>query len=116
MLIQAYAKRVIIALVLTLGAAAPASAQAIFTPWARISHIQAGWVVDRMLVFHNTPAITNPGGCPLVTNGYIINETDPGRRTFYAMLLGALLNGREATFVVSGCFQSRPRIVSVAVR
>lgn len=116
MSIYMHARRAAIALAFTLSVAAPASAQAVFTPWARITSIQAGWVVDRMLVFHNTPTLTNPGGCSIVTNGYIINETDPGRRTFYAMLLGAVLNGREATFVVSGCFQNRPRIVSVAVR
>jgi hypothetical protein len=92
------------------------NAAATFTPWARVLSIQDGWVVDRMLVFHNTPALTNPSGCPLVTNGYIINETDPVRKTSYAMLLSAVLNQREVAMVIDGCFDNRPRIISVAIR
>jgi len=78
--------------------------------------MQVGWVVDRMLVFHNTPALTNPDGCPVINNGYIINETDAGRKTAYAMLLSALLNQREVAMVIDGCFQGRPRIISVSIR
>ena len=100
----------------SLVAAFAASAAPTGTPFARLRAIQAGWVVDRMLVFHDTATMTNPDACPIITNGYIMNENDPGRRTFYAMLLGALLNGREVSFVVSGCFEGRPRIISVTVR
>jgi hypothetical protein len=87
-----------------------------FTPWGRVTTLQNGWVVDRMLVFQGAGALTNPDGCPLVTNGYIINETDPDRRASYTMLLAAFLNQREVALVISGCFQQRPRIVSVAIR
>jgi hypothetical protein len=97
-------------------AASLADAAPQFTPWGRVTTLQGGWVVDRMLVFHGTGALTNPDSCPLVTNGYIIKETDPGHRTFYAMLLSALLNQREVAMVISGCFEQRPRVVSVAIR
>jgi hypothetical protein len=80
-----------------------------------IDGLQAGWVLDRMLVFPHNPTLTNPGGCSLLTNGYIVNETDPGRKTFYALMLGALLNGRQVQFVIQGCFEDRPRIVSVSI-
>jgi hypothetical protein len=91
------------------------AADAVFSAWATIDTIQAGWVVDRMLVFHNAP-MKNPDNCPIVTNGYIINEADPGRQTFYAMLISAVVSKKQVTFVVSGCFEQRPRIVSVAIR
>jgi hypothetical protein len=80
-----------------------------------IDGLQAGWVLDRMLVFPHSVPLTNPGGCGTLNNGYIINETDPGRKTFYALLLGALLNGRQVQFVIQGCFEDRPRIVSVSI-
>jgi hypothetical protein len=83
--------------------------------WGTLVSLQAGWVVDRMLVFHSAP-IRNPGACSVLNNGYIINETDGGRSTFYAFLMSALLNKREVQFVVSGCFENRPRIVSVSIR
>lgn len=94
----------------------PAHAAATFTPWARVNSMQVGWVVDRMLVFHNTPAMTNPNGCPITTNGYIINENDADRKTSYAILHSAVLNQREVSMVIDGCFEGRPRIVSVAIR
>jgi hypothetical protein len=94
----------------------PSNADPTFTPWARVTSMQVGWVVDRMLVFHNTPTLTNPNGCPIVTNGYIIKETDPDRKTSYAMLLSAVLNQREVAMVIDGCFEGRPRIISVAIR
>ena len=94
----------------------PSNAAPTFTPWARVLSMQVGWVLDRMLVFPNTPALTNPDGCSLVTNGYIIKETDPVRKTSYAMLLSAVLNQREVTMVIDGCFENRPRIISVAIR
>lgn len=87
-----------------------------FSPWARVLSMQVGWVVDRMLVFPNTPALTNPDFCPITTNGYIIRETDPDRKTSYAMLLSAVLNQREVAMVIDGCFEGRPRIISVAIR
>ncbi len=94
----------------------PSIAAPTFSPWARVISMQVGWVVDRMLVFPNTPALTNPDGCPITTNGYIIKETDPDRKTSYAMLLSAVLNQREASMVIDGCFEGRPRIISVAIR
>jgi hypothetical protein len=58
----------------------------------------------------------NPDNCSLITNGYIIDENASGHKTFYAMLLGALLNRRETALVISGCFENRPRIISVSIR
>lgn len=92
-------------------AAAPA-----FTPWARVTALQAGWVIDRMLVFLDAPVMTNPDNCPLVTNGYIINEADIGRNVFYAMLISAVTTGKQVALVISGCFGDRPRVISVALR
>lgn len=85
------------------------------TNWGQVVSLQAGWTIDRMLVFHGAP-MKNPDNCSLVTNGYIIDESAPGHRTFYAMLLGALLNKREVALVILGCFENRPRIVSVSIR
>ena len=85
------------------------------TDWGQVVSLQAGWTIDRMLVFHGAP-MKNPDNCSLVTNGYIIDESAPGHRTFYAMLLGALLNKREIALVILGCFENRPRIVSVSIR
>jgi hypothetical protein len=93
-----------------------AAAAPVFTPWARITALQAGWVIDRMLVFLDTPVMSNPDNCPLVTNGYIINETDAGRNVFYAMLISALTTGKQVALVISGCFGDRPRAISVALR
>lgn len=93
-----------------------ADAAPTFTVWARVNSMQVGWVLDRMLVFHNTASLTNPNGCPITTNGYIINENDADRKTSYAMLLSALLNQREVAMVIDGCFDGRPRIISVAIR
>lgn len=94
----------------------PVYAATVASPWGTVAALQNGWVIDRMVVFHSAP-IVNPGGeCTLLTNGYIINETDPGHKTSYALLLGALLSQREVQFVISGCFQGRPRIVSVSIR
>jgi hypothetical protein len=86
-----------------------------FTDFGRVVTLQAGFTIDRMLVFHSAPMI-NPDNCPLTTNGYIIDENAPGHKTFYALLLGAFLNGKETALVISGCFEQRPRIVSVAIR
>lgn len=108
--------RVTTVIALLASTATLANAAPTFTPWGRVTALQNGWVVDRMLVFQGNGALTNPDGCTIVNNGYIINETDPGRRTQYAMLLGALLNQREVAMVISGCFQNRPRIISVAIR
>jgi hypothetical protein len=83
--------------------------------WGRVVALQAGWTIDRMLVFHSAP-MKNPDGCSLVTNGYIIDENAPGHKTFYALLLSALLNQREVAFVIGGCFENRPQIVSVSIR
>jgi hypothetical protein len=101
---------------LTTFAAWPAqAADAVSTEWGTVAALQAGWTVDRMLVFHNAP-MKNPENCSLTTNGYIIEENAPGHQTFYAMLLGAVLNKKETAFVILGCFENRPRIVSVSIR
>jgi hypothetical protein len=112
---KTFLNRLVIALGL-LGSVATVADAAQFTPWGRVRQLQNGWVVDRMLVWHGTGALTNPDGCSILNNGYIINENDPGHRTAYAMLLSAFLNQRDVTMVISGCFENRPRIVSVAVR
>jgi hypothetical protein len=83
--------------------------------WGTVEALQSGWVVDRMLVFHNA-SLKNPDNCSITTNGYIINETDPARQTFYAMLISAFIARKQVAFVVSGCFDQRPRIVSVSIR
>lgn len=93
-----------------------AAAGPVFTPWARVTALQAGWVIDRMLVFLDTPVLSNPDNCPIVTNGYVINETDAGRNVFYAMLITALASGKQVALVISGCFVDRPRAISVAMR
>lgn len=112
---KVFSRTLIAAVLLGLGGtAAPAAPQV--TPWITLAALQSGWVVDRMLVFPSAGALVNPDGCPIVTNGYIINERDPARKTFYAMLVSALMNQREVNFVISGCFEQRPRIVSVSVR
>lgn len=110
-------KAVLLALALSAGSiiSTPASA-AEFTPWATVATIQDGWVVDRMLVFHNVATLTNPGFCTLVTNGYIINETDPVRKTSYDMLIAAKIYNKQVAFVIEGCYQQRPRIVSIMLR
>ena len=90
-------------------------AAAQFTPWGKIVALQSGWVIDRTLVFHDVSGMTNPDGCPLETNGYILNETHVGRNLFNTMLLSAFLNGREVAMVISGCYQDRPQVVSVAI-
>ena len=110
-------KAMLFALALTAGAiiSTPANAAAV-TPWATVVAIQDGWVVDRMLVFHNVTTLTNPDNCPIVTNGYIIKETDPVRKTSYDMLIAAKVHFRQVSFVISGCFEGRPRIVSVSLR
>jgi hypothetical protein len=110
-------KVMLFALALTAEAiiSAPVNAAEI-TPWATVAAIQDGWVVDRMLVFHNNPNMTNPGNCAVVTNGYIIKETDPVRKTSYDMLIAAIVNSRQVSFVIDGCFADRPRIISVSLR
>jgi hypothetical protein len=110
-------KSMLFALALLAGAiiSAPANA-AQWTPLGTVEAIQSGWVVDRMLVFHSAPMV-NPGNqCTVLTNGYIIKETDPARKTFYDMLIAAKVNFRQVAFVVEGCFEGRPRIVSVSLR
>ena len=64
------------------------AADAVSTDWGKVVILQAGYVVDRMLVFHGA-AMQNPEGCPLTTNGYIIDENAPGHATFYTLLLSA---------------------------
>lgn len=110
-------KAMLFALALTAGAiiSAPANA-AQGTPLVNVVAIQDGWVVDRMLVFPDVTPLTNPDNCPIVTNGYIIKETDPVRKTSYDMLIAAKINFRQVAFVISGCFEGRPRIVSVSLR
>lgn len=104
------------ALVASLILVGPAkAADAVFTDWGKVVSLQAGWTVDRMLVFHGAQ-LKNPEGCSLVTNGYIIDENAPGHATFYTMLLSALLNSRDVALVIQGCFENRPRIVSVSIR
>ncbi|MEQ1558252.1 MAG: hypothetical protein ABL933_04850 [Methyloglobulus sp.] len=110
-------KAILFAVVLSAGAIFSVPANALgTTPWATVAAIQDGWVVDRMLVFPNTPTLTNPDGCPLVTNGYIIKETDPVHKTSYDMLIAAKVNNRQVAFVLDGCFEGRPRIISVSLR
>ena len=89
-----------------------------FTPWARVVSLQAGWVVDQMLVFLDTPsgAVTNPDGCPLKTNGYTTNPAHAGHDMFHTMLVSAFISGRQVAMVISGCWSDRPQIVSVAIK
>jgi hypothetical protein len=101
-------------IVLLGSAATPANAAPTNTPWTRVT-LTAGWVVDRMLVHPVAGPITNPSGCPLNT-AYVMRETDPGRRTFYDMLLAAVVWQRQVTLVVDGCFEGFPRAISVAIR
>jgi hypothetical protein len=90
-----------------------------FTPWARITSLQVGWVEDQMLVFLDDPGVTNPDGCALVTNGYVTNPTHPAHDMFHTMLVSALISGRQVALVISGCYptiQDRPQIISVAIK
>lgn len=91
------------------------AADPVFTDWGNVITLQAGFTVDRMLVFHSAP-MRNPDSCTLITNGYIIDERAPGHNTFNTLLLSALLNRREVALVISGCFETRPQIVSVSIR
>jgi hypothetical protein len=111
-------KTMLLAAALSAGASlsAPANAAPTWSPWSTVVSMQVGWVLDRMLVFPNVRSLTNPGNCPLVTNGYIIKETDPDRKTSYDMLIAAKVNNRQVAFVVDGCFEQRPRIISVSLR
>jgi hypothetical protein len=96
------------------------------TDWGTVLRLQAGWTIDRMLVFHSKPTINpaNPvarkgapkGMCSLTTDGYIIDENAPGHNLFNTLVLSALLNGREVQFVIDGCKENRPQIVSVSIR
>ncbi len=111
-------KAMLFALALSIGTiiSAPANAAPTWTPWTTVASIQAGWVLDQMLVFPNALTLINPGNCPIVTNGYIIKDTDPDRKTSYDMLIAAKVNNRQVAFVIDGCVQQRPRIVSVSLR
>jgi hypothetical protein len=86
------------------------------TPWGTLVALQGGWGIDRMLVFHNMPMTNAEPPCNLLTNGYIVNESQTGHDLFNTMLLTALLNRREVQFVILGCFENRPQIVSVSIR
>lgn len=90
-------------------------AAATFTEFGFVNAMQAGWTIDRMLVFHSKPMI-NPGNCSLLTNGYIVDENAPGHNLFNTMILSALLNKREVAFVIDGCKEDRPVIISVSIR
>ena len=84
--------------------------------WFTITALQAGWFVDQVLVFPNAPLV-NPGGeCTIVNNGYTTDRNDSGHTLFHTMLLGALVNTREVNLVLYGCFEGRPKIISVSVR
>jgi hypothetical protein len=110
-------KAILLALAISFGELISIPAKAAeFTPPATVAFLQVGFVVDRMLVFHNLPTLTNPNNCPIVTNGYIISETDPDRKTSYDMLIAAKTFTRSVQLVIDGCFQGRPRIVSVVLR
>ena len=95
-------------------------AQPQFTPWARVTVLQVGWVVDQMLVFLDAPgAPTNPDGCSLTTNGYVTNPAHAAHDMFHTMLMSALISGRQVALVISGCYptnQDRPQIISVAIK
>ncbi len=110
-----FLQRMAVAAVL-FGAAVVTAQAAQVTPVFRVGALQAGWVVDRMLVFPASGPLFNPDGCAIVNNGYIINENDPGHRTFYAMLLTAFVNQRNVQVIVHQCFEGRPRIISVTIR
>jgi hypothetical protein len=84
--------------------------------WGTLTALQAGWEIDRMLVFHAAPITDADPPCPLLTNGYIVNEEHTGHNLFNTMLITALLNRREVSFVILGCFEDRPQIVSVSIR
>lgn len=89
-----------------------------FTPWRKVIALQHGWYVERTLVFLEGTTdvnIVNPDSCSLRNNGYILNENHTGRNLFNAMLLSAFLNGREVAMVISGCFDNRPQVISVAI-
>lgn len=104
----------IAAVVATAAAIGPCLAQE-FTEFGLVTALQAGWTIDRTLVFHDKPML-NPGNCGIVTNGYIIDENAPGHNLFNTMILSALMNQREVAFVVFGCYEDRPQIISVTVR
>jgi hypothetical protein len=87
-----------------------------WTSWGTVATLQGGWGIDRMLVFHAAPMINSDPPCQILTNGYIVNETHTGHTLFNTMLMTALLNKREVAFVISGCYEQRPQIVSVAIR
>jgi hypothetical protein len=86
------------------------------TPWTTVVALQGGWGIDRMLVFPAAPIVNANPPCSILTNGYIVNETHTGHNLFNTMLMSALLNRREVAFVISGCYQDRPQIVSVSIR
>jgi hypothetical protein len=117
-------KALLLPLALSIGGLmlSPANAAPAATPIIKVRAIQDGYVVDRMLVFpgdttanRNPIPLTNPNLCPIITNGYIINEADPVRKTSYDMLINAQVWSRNVQFVIDGCFQGRPRIVSVSL-
>jgi len=85
------------------------------TEWGTLVALQSGWVVDQMLIFHNAP-LKNPDGCSITTNGYLTNTDHPGHTLFHTMLLTAIVSRREVQFVISGCRENRPQIVSVSIR
>lgn len=86
------------------------------TNWGTLVALQGGWGIDRMLVFHAIPIVNADPPCSITTNGYIVNETHSGHNLFNTMLLTALLNRREVQFVILGCYENRPQIVSVSIR
>jgi hypothetical protein len=90
------------------------AADALVTDWGTLVALQAGWTIDRMLVFHSAP-MKDPG-CPITTNGYIVAESGTGHTLFNTLLLSALLARREVQFVILDCLEKRPQIVSVSIR
>jgi hypothetical protein len=115
-------KTLLFTLALSIGLILSSSANATptSTPVSKVKVIQSGWVLDRMLVFPgdangNPISLTNPDNCPIVTNGYIIKETDPVHKTSYDMLIAAVTWNRDVLFFVDGCFLGRPRIIGVSL-
>jgi hypothetical protein len=106
---------VAVAVVLNAMVSGPSRAAPEATEWGTLAAVQAGWVVDQMLVFHNAP-LKNPDNCKVTTNGYITSVDHPGHTLFHTMLLSAVLTRREVQFVVAGCREDRPLIVSVGIR
>ncbi|MGZ4019586.1 MAG: hypothetical protein ACXVJ5_11110 [Flavisolibacter sp.] len=98
--------------------------------WGYITGFSTGWVEDSMAVYHTKPIVStlqvtpttikdaplHAAPCDILTAGYITEPADSGHKLHHAAIIAAYLHHKQVRFTVLGCYNGKPKIISVELK